>query len=270
MKRCIWCRKAEGQASFNKLAHTIPQSLGGRDICKNVCDSCNAYFGCPQSGKPSIETVLKEALNVSRFRILTNDKPLKKGHAAGRFTSTYFDINFNANPVVIKLKRSFSFRPNFQEIITRQFKRGLYKVFLEETERQRGNALDDKFNFIREFARYDLNDCPVIHFERSVGMLMISNNLITHPKLYVDPSEYYLDYLSDEYSFLEFELLGHVFAIATSRLWELSIDLYIKKCSETKKYYFNGFRFVKEFDDIDLALSRCFNNNRDAKLLGIK
>lgn len=45
MKICIWCRKNENQGTFDKKAHTIPKSLGGDNICENVCDKCNHFFG---------------------------------------------------------------------------------------------------------------------------------------------------------------------------------------------------------------------------------
>lgn len=259
MKRCIWCLKNEEQVSFNKLAHTIPQSLGGRDICQNVCDSCNAYFGSPQKGKPSIEVTLKEALNISRFHLLNMGKPIGRGHSAGRYKSTYFNTDFKGKVHKITLKQAYSLRPHFQEVITRQLKRGLYKVFLEETERQKGNALEDRFDFIREFARYDLNDCPVLHFERSVGVLYISKDWIAHPQFFIEP-ESRSDYLLDELGFFDFEILGHVFAIASSRLWNLTFELYIKKSLEAKHEFFNGYRLVEHFNDVDLTLNRAFDD----------
>ncbi len=268
MKKCIWCSKTENTAPFKKEAHTVPQSLGGRQICQNVCDLCNSFFGSHQIGKPSIETILKESLNVSKFRILNNGKPIGRGHPAGRFKSIYFDVNFKRVPATIRLKAAYSLRPNFQKIITRQFKRGLYKVFLEETERKLGNAHEDRFNFIRAFARYDLGDCPVLHFERSVGILYLSMDLINHPKLSINSADHFTDWLITEYGFLEFEILGHVFAIATSPLWMTTFDLYIQKSIGLKKQLFTGYRLVKEFDDVDLTLNRCFDESRDKKAFG--
>ncbi|MBD2701707.1 hypothetical protein IC229_13735 [Spirosoma sp. BT702] len=53
IKKCIWSNQKEPRVTFNRDVHTIPQSLGGRQICPIVCDSCNSYFGNPQSGKLS-------------------------------------------------------------------------------------------------------------------------------------------------------------------------------------------------------------------------
>ncbi|WP_128547814.1 HNH endonuclease [Larkinella soli] len=138
MKICIWCRRTEEQTSFLKKAHTIPQSLGGIHICTNVCDGCNAYFGSATSGKPSIEAALKEGLNLSRFHILNSVGTVGRGHRAGRYKSTYFDVDFTKEKHELKLKAKYFVLGSFQQTLTRRFKQGLYKVFLEETERQRG------------------------------------------------------------------------------------------------------------------------------------
>lgn len=255
MKICIWCRRTESEETFNKRAHTVPDSLGGQHICENVCDKCNAFFGTPQPSLPAIETALKEGLNLSRFRFLNNGSPLKKGHSAGRYKSTYFDANFRVKRV--RLKPAYSLRPHFQEKLTRQFKRGIYKIYLEETERQRGNGLDERFNFIREFARFDLNDLPVLHFERTHGALMYHENLFSHPQLAMQKN-YRSKYLLEEYGFFEFEIVGHVFSIATSKLWHLNFNQYARKSMEAKAKIFRSYRVVKTFDDIDLGLMRTF------------
>lgn len=70
-------------------AHTIPKSLGGENFNKNVCDSCNTYFGSKQDYKYSIEEALKETFNISRRVMLMSGKPKKQ---VGNFKSRYFDI----------------------------------------------------------------------------------------------------------------------------------------------------------------------------------
>ena len=62
-------------------------------------------------------------------------------------------------------------------------------------------------------------------------------------------------YLVREPCFFEFEFLGHVFGIATSRHWELAIDNYLKQTKEAKKDLFGQWRLVNNFNDIDLSLS---------------
>ena len=74
------------------------------------------------------------------------------------------------------------------------------------------------------------------------------------PELFLE-YELKFKYLINEPCFFEFELLGHVFGIATSRHWEIALDNYIKKTSEVKKDLFKSLKLVKNFNDVDLSLS---------------
>lgn len=130
-KICIWCSKSEPQVSFIKQAHTFPKSLGG----ENVCDSCNHFFGSPSNASPAIEVVLKEVLNVSKYSLQLSTNSIKK-----RFKSEYFDFNLKSG--VLKYKQKFKLRYGFQEKFIRKFKQGMFKVFLEERERQCNDALN--------------------------------------------------------------------------------------------------------------------------------
>ncbi len=49
--------------------------------------------------------------------------------------------------------------------------------------------------------------------------------------------------------------LGHVFGIATSRHWNLTVDHYLKESFEAKKEFFRRIRLVTYFNDVDLTLS---------------
>jgi hypothetical protein len=170
MKVCIWCRNTESKVSFNNKAHTIPKSLGGMHICKNVCEKCNEFFGNPQNEYPSVEAILKYTFGTSRAMLL-NNKTLEKYKHTNRFTSSYFKVDLRKS--TIRFKQSYSVNSGFQEKVCRQMKKGIYKMFLEEMERQNGNALDERFDFIREFARHNLGDCPVINFERRYGVIFV-------------------------------------------------------------------------------------------------
>lgn len=251
MKTCIWCRKTEINGSFESEAHTIPQSLGGKYICSTVCDECNSFFGSHFQGGPSVETIIKETFNISRARLLGTQKNSTSGKKR-KITSIYFDINMKKYKVDLKL--AYKFHQGFQEKICRQLKKGLYKMFLEESERQYGNGLDSKFDFIRDFARYDLGDYPVFYFERKVGLILTAKDWIENPQLYFE-KDYQPKYLVMEPSFMEFEFIGHVFSIATSRYWQLAFDNYIKETKKAKQQFFKSIREVKQFNDIDLMLS---------------
>ncbi len=254
MKVCIWCRKTESIVSFNNKAHTIPKSLGGTHICKNICDNCNTFFGNPQNGYPSVEAILKDTFGISRAMLL--NKTLEKYKHINRFTTSYFKVDLDKS--TIKLKQSYSVNRGFQEKVCRQMKKGIYKIFLEEMERQNGNALDERFDFIREFARHDLGDCPVINFERRYGLIFVYEPYILKPELYFDQN-HSMKYLICHPHFYEFEFLGHVLSIATTRHWIIDFDNYIKESVTQKAELFKRWQLIQKFNDIDLALS-IFNN----------
>lgn len=94
MKKCIWCSKTEQTVTFHKPAHTFPQSMGGKNICENVCDLCNKFFGDKESGFPAVEIALKEILNLSKY-ILLNQEDLKK---------KIQDLNLNILTLIIKIE----------------------------------------------------------------------------------------------------------------------------------------------------------------------
>ena len=122
-KNCIWCLKNEPNVSFEKKAHTIPKSLGGQNFNKNICDSCNEYFGNRSSTKEefSIEEALKETFNITRKKLLITSPPKRK---VGRFKSKYFEIKKRNGRYRLSVKPSFRLNTGFQVKICRAFKRG--------------------------------------------------------------------------------------------------------------------------------------------------
>lgn len=251
MRHCIWCRKTEEEISFFKKAHTIPQTLGGQDICENVCDLCNQFFGQHYQGSPSVETVIKETFNISRVRLLDSEH-FGKNKAVTKFSSQYFKVDLKKHK--LDLKPSYRLQKGFQEKIGRQIKKGLYKIFLEEIERQKSDGHNSQFDFIREFCRYNLGDYPVFYFERLNGIIAMAKSWAVRPQFFLDPDQQF-KYLVREPSFFEFEFLGHVFGIATSRHWELTIDNYLKNTMDAKKQFFRRCLLVNSFNDIDISLS---------------
>ncbi len=249
-KKCIWCCRT-GNVTFNKKAHTIPQNLGGNEICKNVCDECNLFFGTHYKGSPSVEATIKETFNISRAKFLAVDNKIGKNKPMTKFSSEYFNLNLKKH--LLTLKPKYKLQKGFQEKIGRQIKKGLYKIFLEEIERQTGDGLNPKYDFIREFARYDLGDYPVFYFERRLGMILMAKNWAVTPPFYIT-QEGQLGYLVNEPYFFEFEFLGHVFGIATSKIWNVGYDNYIEKTKKAKMQFFRGYRVVNAFNDIDISL----------------
>jgi len=221
MKKCIWCNKTEELESFDKPAHTFPKSLGGKKICESVCDSCNHFFGSPRPNYPSVEVVFKELLNVSKFLILSQTDEIPKNT---RYKSEYFKLNLKS--YTLKIKHKYKLRRGFQEKIGRAFRRGFYKVYLEERERQLNDADNDRFDFIREFARYDLGNYPIYVIKPKHNILAISNEAIADPSI---PFNDLILKKEKEFGVHMFILMGRTYCIPISRNFEnFSLDRFRK------------------------------------------
>lgn len=116
-----------------------------------------------------------------------------------------------------------------------------------------GDSLKPQFDFIREFARWDLNDYPLYYFERLHPIMLTSTQFIEQPHLPFNHVT--MNYLLRDYGFFEVEFFGHVFAIATSRNWLLAIDKYLDETRRIKAGFFKNYRMVQKWNDIDLSLS---------------
>ncbi|MEK6152078.1 HNH endonuclease [Flavobacteriaceae bacterium 3-367] len=251
-RQCIWCSRKVPEVEFKKKAHTIPKSLGGKNICLNVCDGCNSYFGNVNDKLPSIETTLKESFNISRLMYLYSDNEVGRNKALARFKSIFFTVNLKKRKIMIK--PGYRLKQDFQVNLARQLKRGIFKVFLEERERQFGDAHNSKFDFIREFSRYNLGDYPVYYYKRKFGAILMIKEFGESPELFMK-KDYRMKYLIDNNNFFEFELLGHVIGIPTSKYYQLTFDLYVKETRALKKDLFDSFRPIIRFSDFDLSLS---------------
>lgn len=244
MKICIWCRKNEGQVTFDKKAHTIPKSLGGENICENVCDKCNHYFGSPQPHLPACELVLKEMLNISKYCLLKNTNSTSKNK---RYKSEYFNINWSN--FQIRLKPRYSLRTGFQEKLGRQFRRGMFKVFLEERERQRNDALSERFDFIREFTRYDLGDFPIYIQVPRFKAVFTAIPDVENPQIRFTEHS---DEMDKEFRIYRYPLLGHTFLTPTSRMFdELCRDNFEKHIIKTNDVAGISIKRIKYAEDID-------------------
>jgi hypothetical protein len=175
-----------------------------------------------------------------------------KNKPLSRFKSCYFDIDFKRHS--IKPKFQYKIQPEFQKNLCRQLKKGLYKVFLEELERQKSSAHDKRYDFIRGFCRHDIGDYPVFYFIRQYGVIMLTDNWIKFPEFFLEKDQQF-KYLISNDKFFEFELLGHVFGIVTEEDWTSEFHNYIKSTSLAKQNHFKGISEIKRFDDVDFTLS---------------
>ena len=251
-KKCIWCYTDEIQTTFGNKAHTIPESMGGQMICINVCDGCNSYFGSIHDKLPAIEETLKEAFNITRTRFL-GEKNYGPNKALARFKSRYFNVNLKERKM--SLKPAFQLKPSFLYTLARQFKRGIYKIYLEEIERQNNDGFNAKHNLIRDFARYNIGELPVFYFEKTYGMLLTHPDWIKNPILHIHKNSR-MKYLHCNDHFFEFELLGHVFGIAISTEWQENLDEYLYESTMLKKKLFFQVKQIKFLTDMDLTLNK--------------
>lgn len=252
LKTCIWCKKTDQEVSFDTAAHTIPKALGGKNICQNVCDGCNFHFGNRGSSLPAIETVIKETFNISRMMYLETMNEVGKNKSMPKFSSLYFKVNSKSKK--ISLKSDFRKRPGFQYGLGTQMKKGIYKIYLEESQRQFENALNPKFDFIREFCRYGIGDYPVFYFTKQIGIIPMLDDWAKSPSLQLASDEK-MKYLISTDSFDEFEFLGHTLGVATKRNWQAQYHHYLRESSAKKKSLFKEIRRIEKFSDFDLTLS---------------
>jgi len=252
MKKCIWCLKTESEKEFSKQAHTIPRSLGGKMINPNVCDECNEYFGFRKSDGIAIEEALKEAFIITKKRMQESASKIRNpAKKPERIKSRYFEVRDKNGKSSLRIKTSFKFLPGFQSKLCHYFKRGLYKIYLEELNRQFGLGFEPEYDFIREFARYNLGQYPVFYFERSAGVILVLEDEMDSPKIIFDKMNYLL---RDKYGFTEIEFMGHVFGFPTRRLYEFEIHLYLRETKKLKQKFFSAIKGIKYLTDIDLAL----------------
>jgi len=246
MRTCIWCNKDESTVSFQKKAHTFPQSLGGDSICENVCDLCNHYFGSPQSQSPAIEVILKEILNISKYLLLNQVNEIPKNK---RYKSVYFNLNWKRK--TINLKPRYSLRKGYQEKLGRLFRKGLYKVFLEERERQRKDAKESRFDFIREFARFDLSDYPIYYLKPKFSAIFFSLIDVNKPMIRFTEHS---DKVDRDFKVFDYMIIGHTFCIPTSRYFVgLYLDYYKKHLIETDNPFGTEIIPIKYIEDIDFT-----------------
>ncbi len=247
-KKCLWCLKAEPEVTFIKKAHTIPKSLGGQNYNKSVCDDCNYYFGNRDShnGKYSIEVALKEAFSISRKTFLSGRVTKRK---VGEFKSQFFEMKERNGKFRLGIKQSFMFTN--QSELCRAFKRGLYKMYFEELNRQKGIGHEESFDVIRAFSRYNNFDLPVLYFTRNIGVMIFFKNEAATPILYFDR----MNYLYSDDKFAEIEFLGHVFGFPIANFSKEEFEDYAQKSIEMKKDFFIEANVIEKFTDIDIALS---------------
>lgn len=243
IKTCIWCLEPSGNVSFNRAAHIFPQSLGGKRVCPFVCDNCNSYFGSKQStGTPSVEIALKEPLNISRHLLLGDLHRNKKF----RFRSEYFE--YNQTKKLVRPKYKYNRLHEFQVGFMKQFKRGIYKIFLEERATDRDDAYDPKFNFIREFARYGIGDLPVLFIKSSFPAIFVSKDDTENPVIRFTEHS---DEEMSRFGFYGYWFMSHYLAIATINNFEITYRNYVTYMLRDNNNLYGSVQPLNRLDDLD-------------------
>ena len=252
MRICIWCSRKEPSAIFQTKAHTIPKSLGGVFICKNVCDECNQYFGSKKNGKPSIDGIVKDSFAITRARLRSIDNEAGEVQAVD-YKSEFFRLDFKR--LKIEPSRGFKRSPHFQRELGVLLRRGIYMIYLEELERQFETAHDPRYDFIRRFVRYGHDDLPVFYFEKRLGAFLIAPGMANQPKLGLTP-EMRAGWLINHPAFVEFDFLQHTFGIPISSLYKTYGTEYIKKSAKHKAKLYRRIIQIVNWNDMDLTMSR--------------
>lgn len=191
--RCIWCGKTKPEVTFKSEPHIIPEAFGGEEIGVDVCDQCNSYFGTATAGVPNMDLVFKEIFNATKFSMSE-----RNANSWKNFKTVFFRYEHKRSTFVIK--------NNFREhIITRQFKRSLFEVFLQAYHKETHDGNNPKFIAVREFARYNRGDLRVFYVFNNI---VFTEDRNAPPVLHFSQSNIEKMHETGLFSFL---LHGHMF-----------------------------------------------------------
>lgn len=242
MKKCIWCLKVEPDVKFEKRAHIFPQSLGAKKIFLHECDDCNKYFGNYNNNKPSIDLVLKEAFNLTRYMLLSGSNKI-----IPKFKSEYFNADHEKKKWGIK--QQFKLRKDFQENLGLQLKKGLIKIAIETIYLEKGIGYEEEFDFLRDFVRHDSKQCKVYYLNRKYGAVLTSEKMLRNPELML-PQDW--EVVFNEFSCFEFELLTHKFIVPLKK--EIPKDFFSNE-RKRNEFLFHEPIDLTYFTDIDFSLN---------------
>jgi len=255
--KCIWCSKEKPEVSFYNKPHTISKKIGANNIGIDICDDCNEFFGTNDKNSKyqmSVELAFKEIFNVTRF-LLPNT--LTKGVNNNEILkSVYFE--YYKSKRILKIKNRFKFQKDFLKNLTRQFKKGVYEVFLQEYHLNTGKALDDRFNIIREFVRYDKGDLP-LYFGDNNGVYLLPENIENPSFVFNDK----VKSIIDDYGFYNLWLFGHVFYLEVTPKAALSREIFLSNEAKTmvgSGFIYNSIKEMTYVTELDFTLRKLYAN----------
>lgn len=137
-------------------------------------------------------------------------------------------------------------------MFTKQFKRGIYKIFLEERSESVGDALNPQFDFIREYARYGLGNYPVYYCQPNIPAIFASSDDVNNPVIrFTDHSEEVMK----QYGFYSYYFITHTIAMPVIRTYELTVDNYTKFMLAGDRPMYNKLVPLKYITDLDFIFS---------------
>lgn len=251
--QCIWCLKSEPEVSFYKKPHTISRQLGATQIGFDICDNCNYFFGTidkMQKYPMSVEIAFKEIMNI--MRLLLSNKLNETTYKS--FKSIYFSYHHSVS--TIRIKSTFKLRPYFISSLTRQFKKGMYEVFMQEYHRETKNGLDERFNSIRRFVREDIGDLP-LYFLDNNGVHFVEENIDNISFAF---NENILSQIND-FGFYTMLIYSNVFFLEVTPRSQFTREIFLKK--ESRRFIGSGFIYsqlkqMHYITDIDFTLRKLY------------
>ncbi len=251
--KCIWCQNEKPLVSFFNKPHTISKQIGGNFIGFDICDSCNSYFGMRDKTTKylmSVELAFKEIFNVTRHLLPDVSDNNKRNKQI--LKSIYFE--YYKSKGIFRVKKRFEIKYGFLKDFTRQFKKGVYEVFLQEYHRNTELGLDDRFDKIRKFVRYNKGDLP-LYFADNNGIYLLSED---SDKPFLAFDENNLSTIND-YGFYEIYLFGHFLFLEVTPRAEFTREIYMN--NKAKKMVGSGFinksiREMKYITDLDFTLQK--------------
>lgn len=255
---CIWCGEKIPQVSFSHDAHVVPRKLGGSEIGVDVCDDCNTYFGAFSNPQPAVDVALKEVLNTAFTLGKTLDRESYK-----KYKSAFFSYHHSLGVVILKKWVS-------EEFFTRQFKRGLFEIFLQKYHKETLDGNNSIFDPVRQFARYNKGNLSVYY---------LSSNVILRPKdkenLSIIPMSKSLIEDMMKYGMFHLSLFGHNFFLEVfPEVSVLSKEYYLKEQEKLFSVlrYFGKVSIIKlnKITDMDFLMRRFHPDLRMEYKSGIK
>lgn len=233
--KCIWCCKEEPEVSFRTAPHVLPKRLGGMEICVDVCDECNHYFGTATTGRPCMDHAFKEVFGAFRmFSANLGPESYKS------YRSMYFSYRHKDH--LIKINDNFN-----SKVVTRQFKRALYEVFLQKYHMVTGDGNNPAFQVVRDFARYDKGNPRVFYAFNNI-ILAPDDKYKDHP--FLPMSQKLIDNVF-EYGIFDFWLMGHTFYLEVFPIIAIAKGAqYLQSQANNTLINVKGNEAIYEFNDI--------------------